>query len=107
MADGHESGEGIALAGAISLRLEEGLNKFWSIRDERLGVLIDRSDSPNCILPYVGVTVFQARTRGREKGLDKFRLAELAQESKGVASNILVGVLKVIPNTVTRRKIVT
>jgi hypothetical protein len=62
VADGHESGKGIALARAVGLRFEEGLQKLRRIWDERLGVLEDRSDSPHGILADVGVAVFQTAT---------------------------------------------
>ena len=57
MADGHESGKGIALARAIGLRFEEGLQKLRRIGDQGLGVLEDRSDSPRGVLADVGVAV--------------------------------------------------
>jgi hypothetical protein len=41
VANGHEGGERIALARAVGLRFEEGLEKLGGIGDERLGVLED------------------------------------------------------------------
>lgn len=41
VANGHESGKRIALAGAVGFTVEEGLDKFWCIRDERFRVLED------------------------------------------------------------------
>jgi hypothetical protein len=64
-------------------------------------VLEDRSHGPDCVLAHIGVAVFQTRTRGGKEGLDEFRFAEFAKESKGVSSDIFVRVLKVVANTVT------
>lgn len=50
------------------------------------------------------MTVFQARASGGEERLDKFRLTELAKETKGVPSNVLVGVLQIIPDTVATQQ---
>lgn len=41
VADGHEGGESIALAGAVGLRFEEDLKEFGGIGNESLGVLED------------------------------------------------------------------
>jgi hypothetical protein len=101
VADGHERCKGIALAGAVGLALEESLDQLRRIGNEGFGVLEDRSHGPDCVLAHIGVAVFQTRTRGGKEGLDEFRFAEFAKESKGVSSDIFVGVLKVVANTVT------
>lgn len=44
--------------------------------------------------------MFQARTRGREKRFDELRFAELAEESKSVAPNIFVWMLKVVSDSI-------
>jgi len=100
VADGHERGEGIALACAVGLRFKEGLKKLGGIGDERLGVLEDRSDSPHGVLADVGVTVFQTRTGRGKEGLDEFGLAQLGQEPEGITADIFVRVLKIVTNTV-------
>lgn len=100
MADGHEGGEGIALARAVGLRFEEGLKKLGGIGDERLRVLEDRSYSPHGILADVGMAMFQTRTGRGKEGLDEFGLAQLGQEPKSITADIFVRVLKVVTNTV-------
>lgn len=100
MADGHEGGEGIALARAVGLRFEEGVKKLRGIGDERLRVLEDRSDSPHGILADVGMAMFQTRTGRGKEGLDEFGLAQLGQEPKSITADIFVRVLKVVTNTV-------
>lgn len=104
MADGHEGCECIALAGAVGLRIEERLDKLRSIWDQRLRVLEDRSDSPHGVLADIGVAVIQAGACGREEGFNEFRFSELAQESQGVSSDVFVGVLKIVTDTVTAQK---
>lgn len=101
MADGHESRECIALAGVVGLRAKERLNQFGGIWDQRFRVLVNGSDSPDGILTHIGVAVFQTRARRGQERLDEFGLAKLAKESKSVATNVLVGVLEVVPDSVT------
>lgn len=102
MADGHKGRERIALAGVIALRAQERFEQLWGVGDERLGVLVYRCDSPDGIFPHVSMAVVQARARGGEKGLDKFGLAEFAEEAKSVAAHVFVRVLEVISNSVAR-----
>lgn len=59
VANGHESGESIALAGAVGFRFEKDLKELWGIGNEGLGVLEDGSHGPCGVLSHVGVTVFQ------------------------------------------------
>lgn len=105
MANGHESGKRIAFAGAVGFTAEEGLDEIWCVRDERFRVLEDRSNGPNGVLPDVCVTVFQTRACGGEERFDEFRFPELAQESQGIASDVFVGVLQVITNSVASRRL--
>lgn len=60
MADRHESGEGIALARVVGLRLEECMEEFRRIRDQRLRVLVDGRHGPDGILSHVRVAVLEA-----------------------------------------------
>lgn len=50
------------------------------------------------------MTVFQARTSGGEERFDKLGLTELAKETEGIASNVLVRVLQVISDTVANQR---
>jgi hypothetical protein len=46
------------------------------------------------------VAVLQTRACGGKEGFDEFRFAEFAKESKGISTDVLVGVLEVVANTV-------
>lgn len=50
------------------------------------------------------MAVIQAGACGREEGFNEFRFSELAQESQGVSSDVFVGVLKIVTDTVTAQK---
>lgn len=100
MADRHERRKGIAFAGAVGFRLQECLEKLGSIWDERLRVLEDRRNGPNGVLAHIGMAVFQARAGRGKEGLDKFGLAQLAQETESIASDIFVRVLKIVTNAI-------
>lgn len=100
VADGHESGKRITLAGAIRFGFEEGLDELWGVRDEVFRVLIDRGNRPHGVLPHVRMTVFQARASGGEQRFDEFWFPEFAQEPQGIAANVFVGMLQVITDSV-------
>lgn len=57
MADAGKCCEGIALAGVVTLGLEECGNEVWRIWNERLGVLIDGCNGEDGVLADVCVTV--------------------------------------------------
>jgi hypothetical protein len=46
------------------------------------------------------VAVFQTRASGGKEGFNEFRFAEFAKESEGISTDVLVGVLKIVANTV-------
>jgi hypothetical protein len=48
------------------------------------------------------MTVLKARASRGQEGFDELGFTQLAQKSQSIAPNILVGVLKVISNAVTR-----
>jgi hypothetical protein len=48
--------------------------------------------------------VFETLTGRRKKGLDKFGVAKLAEETKSVSADVLVGVLQVHTDTVTTKR---
>ena len=100
VADRHECGECIALTGTVSFGLEEGLDELRGVRDERFRVLVDRCYSPDCILSHICMAVFQTRACGGQERLDEFRFSEFAQESQGIASDVFIGVLQVVTDTV-------
>lgn len=100
MAYGEEGGEGITLASMVILDGKECFDEFRGVGDKGLGVLVDRCDCPNSILPYICVSMVQARACGGQQGLDQLRFSELAKESEGVPTDILIGVLEVISYTV-------
>lgn len=49
------------------------------------------------------MTVFQTRPCGGEERFDEFRFSELAQESQGIASDVFVGVLQVVTDSVAEK----
>lgn len=100
MANAGQSREGVPLACGIILPVQERCDKLRSIGDEGRGVLVDGSNSIDGVLPDVGVSVLEAGPGRGQEGLDQFGLAKLAEEAESVSSDVLVGVLEVIPNTV-------
>jgi hypothetical protein len=47
--------------------------------------------------------MFQTRTCGGKEGFNKLWFAEFGEESEGIASNVFVGVLKIIANAIAVR----
>lgn len=47
--------------------------------------------------------MLQTRTCGGEEGLNKLWFAEFGEESEGIASNVFVGMLKIVANAVTAK----
>lgn len=58
------------------------------------------SDSEDSVLSDVGMSVLKARSCRGQEGFDELGLSQLAEEAKGVASNVFVGVLKIVTDTV-------
>lgn len=63
-------------------------------------MLVDGSRGKDGILPDIGMTVLETGSRGGEEGFYELGLAELGQEAEGVAANVLIRVLEVIPDAV-------
>ena len=63
-------------------------------------MLVNGGYGEDGVLADVCVTVLEARSGGGKKGLDQLGLAKLAEEAQGVASDVLVGVLEVVPYAV-------
>lgn len=103
MVDAGKRGEGVPLARGIVLGLEEGGNELSGIWNQRRGVLVNRGNSKDGILANVCVTVLETGSSGGKKGLDELGLAELAEEAEGVASNVLVGMLKIVSYAVATK----
>lgn len=95
-----QGGEGVPLACGVALGLEECSNQVGGIGDQRGRVLKDGGNGEDGILPYIGVTVLETRSGGGEEGLDEFGFAELAQEAQSVASDVLVGMLKIVSDAI-------
>lgn len=106
MADRGEGCKGITLAGAVGLRFKEGLEEFGGVGNEGLGVLENRGDCPGGILSYIGMAVFQTRAGRGQEGLDEFGLAEFAQETESVSTDIFVRVLQVITDAIATNVLV-
>ena len=87
----------------IGFGAEEGLYEFRGVGYERLGMLIYGSNRPDSVFPDVCMSVFEASSGGGEQGLDKFWLSQFAEESKGVSTDVLVRMLKVISYTITEK----
>lgn len=64
MCDALESGECVALACSVALSVEECGDQVRSVRDERGRMLENRGDGKDGILPYVGMTMLEAGSRG-------------------------------------------
>jgi hypothetical protein len=64
-------------------------------------VLVDSGNSKDSVLSYIGMAVLKAGTRRGEERLDELGFSKLAQESQSVASNVFVGMLEIISDTVT------
>lgn len=62
-----------------------------------------RGDGKNGILANICMTVLEAGSCRGEQGLNELGLAQLAEESQSIASNVFVGMLQVIANTVATR----
>lgn len=84
----------------VAFRAQEGLYQLGSIRNERLRMLEDGGNCPHGIFPNVCMSVFKARAGGGEERFDQFWFAELAKKTKGVSSDVLVGVLEIVSYTV-------
>lgn len=95
-----QGGKGVPLACGVALGLEEGGNQVGGIWYQRGRMLKDGGNGKNGILPYVCVAVLETRSSRGEEGLDEFGFTELAQEAQGVASDVLVGVLKIVSDAV-------
>lgn len=100
MVNAGERGEGVPLAGRVGFRLEEGTDELRGVGDKRRRVLEDGCDGKDCVLTNVRVTVLEALPGGGQQRLDKLGLPQLGEEAQGVASDVLVGVLEVISDTV-------
>ena len=61
---------------------------------------VDVGDGKDGVLADVGMAMLEAGSCGREEGLDQFRFAELAEEAKSVAADVLVGMLQVVSDAV-------
>jgi hypothetical protein len=84
----------------IALPFQESSDQLRGVGNETFGVLEDRGHSENSILANVCMSVLEARSRRGEKGFYKLSFTKLAQESKCVASNIFIGMLEIISNSV-------
>jgi hypothetical protein len=62
---------------------------------------VNGGDGENGVLSDVGMSVFETRSGRRKKRLDELSFPQLAKEAKGVSSNVFVGMLKIVSDTVT------
>lgn len=102
-----QGGEGVPLARGVALGLEEGGNQVGCIWDQRGRMLKDGGNGEDGILPYIGVTMLETRSGGGEEGFDELGFAELAQEAQSIASDVLVGMLKVVSDAIAEGKAYT
>ena len=63
-------------------------------------MLVDGGRGEDGVLADVCVAVLEAGARRGKEGFYELRLAELAEEAEGVSTDVLVGVLEVIPDAV-------
>lgn len=68
-------------------------------------MLVDRCNGKDSILAHICMTMFKAGPCGGEERFDKLRFAKLAQESQGIASNVLVGMLQIISDSVAAERV--
>lgn len=67
-------------------------------------MLVDGRDGKDRVLAHVGMSVLEAGSGRGEEGLEQLGLPEFGDEAQSVASNVLVGVLQVVPDTVARAR---
>ena len=102
--DGSEGAEAVALAGGVALALEECRDQVGSIGDQSRRMLEDGRHGVDGILSHVCMAMLEAGACRGEEGLDKLRFPQLAEEAQGVASDVFVGMLQVISDTVAERR---
>jgi hypothetical protein len=100
MTDASKGGKCIPLAGRVALGLKEGRDEVRCVGNECRRVLEDGCDSEDSVLAYICVAVFETLPGRGEERLDKLGFAKLAEETEGVTPDILVRMLKVIPDTI-------
>ena len=86
----------------IALPFQESGNQLRGVGNETFGVLEDRSHSKYSILANICMSVLEARSCGGEKGFNELSFTKFAQESERVASNVFIGMLEIISNSVAR-----
>lgn len=101
MTDAGKCSKGVPLACGIALSFQESRNQVCGVGDKSLGVLVNRCNSEDSVLPDIGMAVLKTRPGRGEEWLDELRLPQLAEEPQGVAPDVLIGMLQIISNTVT------
>jgi hypothetical protein len=89
----HEGRKGISLARCVVFVFEKFVYKIGRVRDQLLEVLKYGRDGEHGILSNVGVAVLEALPSRLQQGLHELGLANLAEESKGVSSDVFIGML--------------
>lgn len=56
---------------------------------------VDARNCPDCILSNIDVSMLQALPCWVKQGFEDFLVSELGEESESVATNVLIGMLKV------------
>lgn len=98
----------VATCAAVGLRLNELLHEFRGVRDKVGGhVAMDVQNGQGRVLPHVGMTVLQTGFDGGDEGLQKVGLAQLAEKTEHGASDVLVGVVEVVPEGIAHENHLT
>lgn len=99
-----KSRESVPLARRVALGFEEGRNQVGRIWYQAGRVLVDGCNGEDGVLADICVAMLETRPRRREERLDQLWLAELAEKAQGVAPNVFVRVLEVVPDAVAAER---
>ena len=73
------------------------MEEIWGIRNEGLMLLVDHVDGQDGVAAHIRVAVLEAGSDRRDKRLEDLGLLELAEEAKCAATNVLIRMLKIVP----------
>jgi hypothetical protein len=67
--------------------------------------LVDSIDGQHSTTPYIGVPVLQVAQDGGHEGLQNFLLSDAAQETQCDTPDVLVGMLKIVPQVLANQNL--
>ena len=77
----------------VAFPFEKGLEEFRSVGNQDLREVVYGGNSEDCVLADVGMSMLQTRSGGGKERLNQFGFSKLAQETKGIPSDIFIGML--------------